>query len=138
MRESWDLSNAGIIWWVLVFAREQCLIRWIEVLNGTFVFAQCGVRPTPGSCLAWWRPELAWKQVRFWELFGLKGNFGFLRLPTPRPFTNNEILVVLVGWSVVCAEICSPGARKQAVGENCLGIRQETIQQVVVQLLCCD
>jgi hypothetical protein len=28
-------------------------------------------------------------------------------------YIDNEILVVLVGWSAVCAEICSPGARKQ-------------------------
>ena len=34
---------------------------------------------------------------------------------------DNEILAVLVGWSAVWAEICSPGARKQAVGDNCLG-----------------
>jgi hypothetical protein len=47
--------------------------------------ACCPVWPGLGSAGAWWRPELAWKQVRFLELFGLKGKFGFLRLFTPRP-----------------------------------------------------
>ena len=72
------------------------------------------------------------------ELFGLKGNFGFLQQLNLCPsFSDNLILLLFVG-GVLSALKSAPGVRKQAVGEYCLGIRQEATEslQVLVHLLC--